>query len=91
MVLSVWFLTMGQGPARAGFLGPRRITLGAHFGKVVADPQSALGSLFKTISIVEVSTLLKIHLEHGQSGYEHELPEANWGIVTGVYHKEFGG
>ena len=40
---------------------------------------------------VEVSTLLKIHLEHGQSGYEHELPEANWGIVTGVYHKEFGG
>ena len=28
-------------------------------------------------SMVEVSTLLKIYLEHGQSGYEHELPEAN--------------
>ena len=43
---------MSRGPARAGFLGPGRITLGAHFGRVVGDPQLARGSLLDTNSIV---------------------------------------
>ena len=46
---------MSRGPARAGFLGPGRITLGAHFGRVDGNRQSALGSLLllKTNSIVD--------------------------------------
>ena len=43
-----------RGPARAGFLGPARLTLGALFGEVVEDPQLARGPLLKTISIVVV-------------------------------------
>ena len=43
---------MSRGPARAGFLGPGRITLGAHFGGVVRDQQSARGLLLKTTPIV---------------------------------------
>ena len=39
---------MSQGPARAGFLGPGRIALRAHYGRVDRDPQSARGSLLKT-------------------------------------------
>ena len=35
-------------PARAGFLGPGRITLGAHFGGVNEDRRSARCSLLKT-------------------------------------------
>ena len=33
-LLSVWFFIMGQGPARAGFMGPGRNTLGTHSGRV---------------------------------------------------------
>ena len=47
-VLSVWYLIMSQGPARAGFLGPGRTTLGAYYGRVDKDPQSARGSLLNT-------------------------------------------
>lgn len=36
---------MSRGPARDGFLGLGRITLGAHCGRVVGGPQSACGSL----------------------------------------------
>ena len=45
---------MSRGPAKAGFLGPARITLGAHFGRVVGDPQSARGSLLNTDSLVNL-------------------------------------
>ena len=38
LILSVWVLIMIIKPARAGFLGPGRITLGAHFGGVDGDP-----------------------------------------------------
>ena len=44
---------MDRGPARAGFLGPGRITLG---GEVAADPQSARGPLLKTTPIVASSS-----------------------------------
>ena len=43
---------MSQGPAGAGFFGPGRFTLGAHFGRVNGDPQLARGSLLKTTPIV---------------------------------------
>ena len=46
---------MDRGPARAGFLGPGRIILGAHFGRVDGDPLSAHGPLSKTIPKVPVS------------------------------------
>ena len=39
-------------PARAGFLEPGRITLGAHFGGVDGDRRSARCSLLKTTPIV---------------------------------------
>ena len=52
VILSRWFLIMSQGPARAGFLGPGRITLGAHFRREDGDPQSARGSLLRTTPIV---------------------------------------
>ena len=43
----VLFLIMDFGPARAGFLEPGRLTLGALFGVVVGDPQLARGPLLK--------------------------------------------
>ena len=43
---------MDFGSTRAGFFGAGRITLGAHFGGVVGDPQSARGPLLKTKSMV---------------------------------------
>ena len=42
---------MSQGPARS-CLGPGRVTLGAHFGRVDGDQQPSRGSLLKTNSIV---------------------------------------
>ena len=51
-LLSGWFFITSQGPARAGFLGPGRITLGAHFGRVDRDPQLARGLLLKSNSKV---------------------------------------
>ena len=38
---------MSQGPARAGFLGPGDGPLGASFGGLDGDPQSARDSLCK--------------------------------------------
>ena len=35
-------------------MGPGRITLGAHFGRVDGDPQSARGPLLKTTPIVSL-------------------------------------
>ena len=35
VLLSVWYLITILVPDRAGFLGPGRITLGAHFGGTV--------------------------------------------------------
>ena len=43
---------MSREPPRAGFLRPGRVTLGAHFGRLNGNPQSARGSSLKTISIV---------------------------------------
>ena len=60
-VLSSWFLIMSRGPARAGFLGPGRITLGAHFGRVDGDSQSARGSLLKTAPKVSPNGCQSLH------------------------------
>ena len=46
---------MDQGPARAGFLVPGRITLGTHFGRVDGDPQSARGPLLKPTPKVHIA------------------------------------
>ena len=43
---------MSRGPPRAGILGPGRVTLGAHFGRLNGNPESARGSLLKTKSII---------------------------------------
>ncbi len=40
LILSVWFLITIFGPAIAGFLGPGRIALGAHFGGVLGGVYS---------------------------------------------------
>ena len=51
-ILSVCFSIMNIVPAIAGFLGPGRITLGAHFGGVDGDRRPARCSLLKTKSKV---------------------------------------
>ena len=75
-VLSGWFLVMGQGPARAGFLGPGRITSGARLGW---DPQSARGPLSKTNSIVnllmksEISRVTELEIQLIGKSYQIEF------------------
>ena len=69
---------MGQGPARAGFLGPGRNTLGAYFGRVDRDPQLARGSLSKTNSIVSRSDTVTTCLQKSKksdalTAYAHRV------------------
>ena len=52
ILLSGWFLITIIGAARAGFLVPGRINLGAHFGGLMGDRRSARCSLLKTTPIV---------------------------------------
>ena len=64
--LSVRFLMMGRGAARAGFLGPGRITLGAHFGRVAEGGWgSAVGarSIIKNQLESTSTTILHINLQ----------------------------